>query len=140
MISKDITLDDYIDKARNNRPYDFKVTNGSGSVVSTDLKYVYRGMSIGKTAFGQEIYTSARDIGNIAAGIVAAKNGIPWSDARIAFDVYQGGREGISTQNAEYHGWSQTYTHINGITEMPNLRNSIISSVKRGWAKFKNLW
>ena len=140
MISKDITLDDYIDKARNNRPYDFKVTNGSGSVVSTDLKYVYRGMSIGKTAFGQEIYTSARDIGNIAAGIVAAKNGIPWSDARIAFDVYQGGREGISTQNAEYYGWSQTYTHINGITEMSNLRNSIISSVKRGWAKFKNLW
>ena len=140
MISKDITLDDYIDKARNNRPYDFKVTNGSGSVVSTDLKYVYRGMSIGKTAFGQEIYTSARDIGNIAAGIVAAKNGIPWRDARIAFDVYQGGREGISTQNAEYYGWSQTYTHINGITEMSNLRNSIISSVKRGWAKFKNLW
>ena len=140
MISKDITLDDYIDKARNNRPYDFKVTNGSGSVVSTDLKYVYRGMSIGKTAFGQKIYTSARDIGNIAAGIVAAKNGIPWRDARIAFDVYQGGREGISTQNAEYYGWSQTYTHINGITEMSNLRNSIISSVKRGWAKFKNLW
>ena len=140
MISKDITLDDYIDKARNNRPYDFKVTNGSGSVVSTDLKYVYRGMSIGKTAFGQEIYTSARDIGNIAAGIVAAKNGIPWVSARIAFDVYQGGREGISTQNAEYYGWSQTYTHINGITEMSNLRNTIISSVKRGWAKFKNLW
>ena len=140
MISKDITLDDYIDKARNNRPYDFKVTNGSESVVSTDLKYVYRGMSIGKTAFGQEIYTSARDIGNIAAGIVAAKNGISWGDAIIAFDVYQGGREGISTQNAEYYGWSQTYTHINGITEMSNLRNSIISSVKRGWAKFKNLW
>ena len=90
--------------------------------------------------FGQEIYTSARDIGNIAAGIVAAKNGIPWRDARIAFDVYQGGREGISTQNAEYYGWSQTYTHINGITEMSNLRNSIISSVKKGWAKFKNLW
>ena len=121
MISKDITLDDYIDKARNNRPYDFKVTNGSETVVLTDLKYVYRGMSIGKTAFGQEIYTSARDIGNIAAGIVAAKNGIPWEDARIAFDVYQGGREGISTQNAEYYGWSQTYTHINGITEMSNL-------------------
>ena len=53
-------------------------------------------------------------------------------DARIAFDVYHGGREGISTQNAEYYGWSQTYTHINGITEMSNLRNSIISSVKRG--------
>ena len=77
MISKDITLDDCIDKARNNRPCDFKVTNGSESVVSIDLKYVYRGMSIGKTAFGQEIYTSTWDIGNIAAGIVAAKNGIP---------------------------------------------------------------
>jgi len=56
-----------------------------------------------KTAFGHEIYTSAWDIGNIAA----AKNSILWRDARVAFDVYQGGREGISTQNAEYYGWSQ---------------------------------
>ena len=87
-----------------------------------------------KTAFGHEIYTSAWDIGNIAA----AKNSILWRDARVAFDVYQGGREGISTQNAEYYGWSQAYTHINGITEMSNLKNSIISSVKRGWAKFKS--
>ena len=69
-------------------------------------------MSIGKTAFGQEIYTSARDIGNIAA----AKNSILWRDARVAFDVYQGGTGGISTQNAEYYGWSQAYTHINCIT------------------------
>lgn len=76
------------------------------------LKCVYRGLSIGKTAFGQEIYTSARDIGNIAA----AKNSILWRDARVTFDVYQGGAGGISTQNAEYYGWSQTYTHINFIT------------------------
>ena len=28
MVSTNITLDDYMDKARNNHPYDFKVTNG----------------------------------------------------------------------------------------------------------------
>ena len=140
MMSKDITLDEYMDKARNNHEFDFKVTNGENKIISKDDIYKYRGMSIGKTVFGQTIYTSARDVGNIAAGIVAAKNGIPWPAARIAFDAYQGGRESISTQNAEYYGWSQTYIHSNSITESYHLRNSINSFVKKAWNKFKKLW
>jgi len=140
IISKDITLDDYMDNARNDHPYDFKVTNGGGNVVSRENKYKYRGMSIGKTASGQTIYTSARDIGNIAAGIVAAKNGIPWHAARMAFDAYQGGREGLSTQNAEYYGWNQTYIQSNGITEASHLRNSINSFFSKAWNKLKKLW
>ena len=92
----------YMDKARNNHEYDFKVTNGTPGVKDVDK---YRGMPIGKTKDGMTIYTSARDIGNIAAGYVAAVNGLTWELSRIGFDLYQGGIEGISTQNAEYYGW-----------------------------------
>ena len=91
--------------------------------------------SIGKTASGETIYTSARDIGNIAAGIVAARNGIPWNSARLAFDVYQSRHgfriEGLSTRNAEYYGWSQMYSHTSGITEAAHLRNTVHSFFER---------
>lgn len=140
MMSENITLDEYMDKARNEHPYDFKVTNGGPSVVSKDNKYIYRGMSIGKTASGQMIYTSARDVGNIAAGAVAAKNGIPWHAARVAFDAYQGGRERISTQRAEYYGWSQVYSRSNGVTESAHMRNTINSFVRKVWTKIRKLW
>ncbi len=140
VISKDITLDDYMDKARNSHPYDFKVTNGSPNVVSESPQYVYRGMGIGKTTFGQTIYTSARDIGNIAAGVVAAKNGIPWQAARMAFDAYQGGIEGISTQNAEYYGWSQTYARSNGISESGHLKSTLNSIINKVGTIIRNLW
>ncbi len=137
MMSENITLDEYMDKARNEHPYDFKVTNGGPSVVSKDNKYIYRGMSIGKTASGQMIYTSARDVGNIAAGAVAAKNGISWHAARVAFDAYQGGRERISTQRAEYYGWSQVYTRSNGVTESVHMRNAINSFVRKLWTNIR---
>ena len=140
IISKKITLDNYMDKARTDHPYDFKVTNGSSNVVSKSPQYVYRGMSIGKTMSGQAIYTSARDIGNIAAGVVAAKNGIPWNVARMAFDIYQGGREGISTQRAEYYGWSQTYARSNGISEGGHLNSTFKSIINKVWTNIRNIW
>ena len=64
-----------------------------------------RGMPIGKTKEGMTIYTSARDVGNIAAGYVAAVNGLTWGLARLGFDAYQKGIEGVSTQNAQHYGW-----------------------------------
>lgn len=112
MVSLDVTLDQYMDKARNNQPWDFKVTNGGNTVVSKDNSYMYRGMPIGSTIDGSPLYTSARDVGNMGAGIVAAKNGISWGAARIAFDTYQGGPEGISTRNAEAYGWSMANRHL----------------------------
>ncbi|MEG2403244.1 MAG: RHS repeat-associated core domain-containing protein, partial [Muribaculaceae bacterium] len=101
------SLGDYILNARNNKKYDFKVTNGT--IKNSDI---YRGMPIGKTN-GKTIYSSARDIGNMAAGFVAGVHGFSWMESRIAFDSYQSyssGRftsEGISTQNAEYYGWRE---------------------------------
>ena len=79
-------------------------------------------MPIGKTQGGMRIYSSARDIGNIAAGYVAAVNGLTWELARVGFDIYQGGVEGISTQNAEYYGWKY------GKKSMPFVKEKFNSS------------
>ena len=102
-------IDDYMENARNGGKYDFKVTNGTDSPIpQIDA---YRGMPIGETSNGQTIYSSARDIGNIAAGYIAGANGMSWEASRIAFDAYQSkvnGRpsiESISTRNAEMYGW-----------------------------------
>ena len=135
MVSENITLDDYIDNARNNHAYDFKVTNGGEKAISKKNTYIYRGMSIGKTSSGQTIYTSARDVGNMAAGIVAAKNGLSWGASRVAFDAYQSRlglqMEGISTRNAEYYGWSQIHSRMDGVSEAVHLRNTVNSTIKK---------
>ena len=140
MVSTNITLDDYMDKARNNHPYDFKITNGGNKKI--DGIPIYRGMIIGGKAI--PLYTSARDIGNIAAGIVAAKNGISWSAARIAFDAYQSRNglkvEGISTRNAEYYGWSQMYSHSNGRYEAANMGASIKSFFSKMFYSILNIF
>jgi hypothetical protein len=102
-------FNDYIANAGNGERYDFKTTNGTDAPIAGIDEY--RGMPIGGTANGQTVYSSARDIGNIAAGYVAGANGMSWNASRIAFDAYQSkvsGRptiEGISTRNAEYYGW-----------------------------------
>ena len=68
-------------------------------------------MPIGSTKNGQTIYTSAKDIGNIAAGYVAGIHAIPWSLVRKEFDKLQSiqdNRPSIelpSSQNAQYFGY-----------------------------------
>jgi hypothetical protein len=110
-------IDDYMANAGNGGKYAFKVTNGTDKpIAGIDI---YRGMPIGKTGNGQTIFSSARDIGNIAAGYVAGANGMSWDASRIAFDAYQSkvnGRpsiESISTRNAEYYGWRIGSNFIN---------------------------
>ena len=94
-------------------------------------------MSIGKNETGQNIYTSARDVGNIAAGIVAAKNGISWLDARLAFDVYQSyssrnlEMEGLSTQSAQLYGWLITSIKTPPLLKTVNRGASLISTFKK---------
>ena len=93
----------YMYYARENKKYDFKNTNGQDNRINgIDI---YRGMSISTDSQGLITYASARDIGNMAAGYIAAKNGISWKQARWAFDKYQGSKEGISTVNAELYGY-----------------------------------
>ena len=114
MLQKDPSLLGYIWNARNNMPYDFKVTNCMGERI--DGLNPYRGMPISKDA-DAVIYTSARDVGNIMAGYIAGSKGLAWHIARSGFDMYQSlsepgmgwTPEGISTQNAQRVGWKEGF-------------------------------
>ena len=81
------TLDEYMANAGNGKQYDFKVTNGTPNEIPKIN--IYRGMPVGVTQDGQTVYTSARDVGNIAAGYMAAINNMSWDIARLGFDAYQ---------------------------------------------------
>jgi hypothetical protein len=94
---------EYMYHARNSCKYDFKATNGTDSEIQNIDPQ--RGMPIGSNSDGSVTYASARDVGNMAAGYIAAKNGISWQAARKAFDKYQGGPEGKTTVNAELYGY-----------------------------------
>ncbi len=99
----DPSLADYAMNARNFEKYDFKTTNGNDTP-DPNLS-PYRGMPFGKDANGNQIYTSARDIGNIGAGYISGIKGLPWIIHRIGCDAYQRGREGKSSVNAQRYGW-----------------------------------
>ena len=74
----------YIFNASGGKKYDFK-TNGTGDTGNTI--YHNRGMKI--TAGGKTYIASARDIGNFAAGYIAAKKGMSWQLARLGFDTLE---------------------------------------------------
>lgn len=124
-------FDDYMLNARNGKTYDFKVTNGTNTIIENID--IYRGMPIGTAKDGQVVISSARDIGNMAAGYVAAINGMSWSASRIAFDAYQRGIEGISTRNAEYIGWQMGYHNSTTIQNARNLQKSFRSLFSSLW-------
>lgn len=69
--------------------YDFKVTNGTPGNEYSTLDGKYRGMPLAGTLGDKAVIASARDIGNIAAGIVARRNNLSWSGFRLAADGYQ---------------------------------------------------
>ena len=58
-------------------------------------------------------FTSARDIGNMAAGYIAGLYGLSWELTRLGFDGYQSiesGKisvEGLSSQNAQMIGFTE---------------------------------
>ena len=133
-------FDGYMANGGNGGKYDFKVTNGTDKAIpGID---VYRGMPVGENANGQTIYTSARDVGNMAAGFVAGANGMAWGESRIAFDAYQSkksGRpdiEGISTRNAEYYGWRIGASNSTPNDKIRQLGRSITSGLKKLWDSF----
>ena len=129
-------IDDYMLNARTGHRYDFKVTNGTDHEI--ERIDIYRGMPVGVTDKGQVIFSSARDIGNIAAGFIAGVNGMPWIPSRLAFDFYQGGIEGISTRNAEFYGWQLGYYNTSATQKRDNLMNSLGSAVMSLFKSFKN--
>lgn len=102
----------YMYNATGGRRLDFKTNNGTGGkIFSTDEEY-YRGMPLYEESWGRpKIYASARDIGNIAAGFVAGREGMDWPIARLGFDGLESlqqsklASESTSTQYGQKLGW-----------------------------------
>lgn len=87
-------------------------------------------MPVGINASGENVYTSARDIGNIAAGYVAGINNLPYHTARLGFDGYQGGIEGPSTRNAEWYGYNLGVQNTKKSQRTQNFWDSLKECVK----------
>jgi RHS repeat-associated protein len=112
----DLGLFEYMSNATSGKSLDFKTRGQEKRPLGTTFdQYYYRGMPLGVDHFGNQdgpstIFGSARDFGNVAAGYVAGRRGIPWFAARVAFDVlesYQQGEfssEGQPTVRAQYIG------------------------------------
>ena len=99
-------LVEYVLNARNDRDLDFKQRNVNDRGSLTVEQYHYRGSVASDGAFG-----SARDFGNMAAGIVAGRRGLTWGQARAGFDAYDSykrgslGVEGAPSQAAQRLGF-----------------------------------
>jgi RHS repeat-associated protein len=129
----------YMDNAKKGEKYDFKRTNGTDKDIYGDnINDRYRGMPVQTQKDGTVVYTSARDVGNIAAGYIAGLYGIPWDIARKKFDALESQQkgypavEGISSQNAQRVGWE---TGMRDGTNVPGVRffnwlRSIPTSIK----------
>jgi RHS repeat-associated protein len=138
----------YILNATGGKKFDFKRTNGTSSVVFSETKDHYRGMPLDLEGEdpSKPVYASARDVGNIGAGLIAGWNGFSWSASRLAFDAQhsrQKGRieiESMSTQYAQRLGWrigNQIYqkTELSRIPGNGHLRHIKISKsiIKRNF-------
>lgn len=108
LIEENPSLIKYIFNARNNGDYDFKaIGEGDRRGLQTVEQYHYRGSVASDGSIG-----SARDFGNMGAGIVAGRKGLTWRQARAGFDAYDSykrgsiGVEGAPTQAAQRVGFS----------------------------------
>ncbi|MBF8961757.1 hypothetical protein I0P70_00750 [Pontibacter sp. FD36] len=94
----DPSLLSYMFNATNGEKYDFKDEGIKDKGEQTDLQYRYRGSVDSNGDFG-----SARDFGNMGAGLVAARSGLSWRNARGGFDLYQGYKSnGISVMKLNF--------------------------------------
>lgn len=105
------SVTDYMANATGYGKYDFKRAGVTKEDGKDNPTYYYRGMPI-RTENGKTIYSSARDIGNYAAGYIAGHLQIRWDWTRRQFDKLQSKQtgysvvEGYSTQNAQWRGWN----------------------------------
>ncbi|HEY4785682.1 MAG TPA: RHS repeat-associated core domain-containing protein, partial [Bacteroidales bacterium] len=105
IVAKDPSLVDYMPNATGGKPLDFKRTNGTDRPIYITPEEFYRGMPILDKKNGKPIFASARDVGNIAAGIVAGRAGLDWNTARLGLDgleSIQQGRFAIESSSTQY--------------------------------------
>jgi RHS repeat-associated protein len=110
----------YMANATGGGDFDFK-ERGIDMANGTDIQHRYRGSKASNGKIG-----SARDFGNMAAGIVAGRFGLSWGGSRFGFDTLETfqslsastipgnlsivihinqTREGVPTQKAQKIGW-----------------------------------
>lgn len=110
----------YMQNATGGEKYDFKRTNGSSKtsddiVGSTDddISGMLRGMPL--ALYGKDsslpIFDSARDVGNIGAGLVAGRNGLGWSAARLALDELESIQQGKFSSESNATQYAQKLGH-----------------------------
>lgn len=91
----------YMKNATGGEIYDFKKTNGTKNTIYTEKYEFYRGMPINLRHPEGPVYASARDIGNMLAGLVAGYNQIPWIASKAAFNALET-RQNIKDKPDEY--------------------------------------
>jgi RHS repeat-associated protein len=138
-VKSDLEIGDYMDNAKRGQQYDFKRTNGTVSEIYSQEVDFYRGMPVQTEKDRTKVYTSARDVGNIAAGYIAGAYGIPWAEARKEFDKLQSAQdgrssvEGMSTQNAQRVGWETGYRDAQRVPGAMMLR--WVRSIPTAWRR-----
>ncbi|MDR2037313.1 MAG: RHS repeat-associated core domain-containing protein [Bacteroidales bacterium] len=124
IINTPLGLFQYMWNATGEKYYDFKHRGiNERSEKMSENQYRYRGMPlngvtsvVGNRGEGIKIYASARDVGNVAAGYMAGRNGLLWEEARTGFDLLETlqhylwpTKEGQPTQQAEKIGYDNGY-------------------------------
>lgn len=110
LVELDPPIDVYMFNARNGKAFDFKDLGiDERGIYVTEDQHRYRGSVMNNGLIG-----SARDFGNIGAGLVARRFGLSWEGARFGFDLYQSRwaifrfeweEEGVPTQLAQRYGF-----------------------------------
>jgi hypothetical protein len=129
LVADDPDLITYMANATGGEVYDFKdegIEDISGG--TTPLQHRYRGSVARNGAIG-----SARDFGNIGAGIVAGRKGLSWSRARVGFDALESWQKKTITSEAIPTQKAQRVGHNIGL----RLWKSEGRMTSRGYRKYK---
>ena len=128
----------YMRTAGAGKHYDFKRRGTStGDPNYNSTLYHTRGLYV--NVGDNDYITSARDIGNMAAGYIAARNGLSWDEARLGFDAYESYErrklttESAVTQKAERFGYDT------GIKEGKNTMGKLYHGYKQSLKARKGL-
>ncbi len=112
IVGGDPTLLGYMSTAWGGQEYDFKTRGQDDRAKGVfKLRYHYRGSTV-PFMDGVPMFGSARDFGNIGAGIVAGRAGVSWEAARLVFDALESiqemeiTKEGIPSQKAQKLGYT----------------------------------
>jgi hypothetical protein len=122
IISPNIGLLSYMSNATGGENLDFKARGLKRRPESqSENQHRYRAMRVeGVDELGLEgqgpVYATARDIGNVAAGVVAGRKGLTWNDTRLGFDALESYQQKSITQEGATSQHAQKVGHKAGLS------------------------